>query len=383
VVDSNTYDITAWSLPYVYGLKSYATRQPVSLATEMQNTWKNNTVPSAEPYGYVIPWSGMASVKLVTQLMQKGIKLRVSELPFELEGNRFERGAVIVLKTSNQYYAGLWNEVRELANRFEVNLTAVSTGFVEKGNDFGSSHVRPLRSRRIALITGEGVSANAAGEIWHYFEKEIDYPVTLVNLNDLAQLNWNRYDVVIMPNGNYRFLNDKAAAETFRNWINSGGHVVALENAVAQLGRLDWAIKSKKAEEDESKETYAALKRYEDRERDYIPQMTPGSIYRVDLDNSHPLAFGYPPYYYTLKQDDAIYSFLKEGGWNVGVIKKEKQVAGFVGSRLKEKLQDGLLFGVQEIGRGTVTYLADDVLFRSFWENGKLMFANAVFQVGQ
>ena len=69
----------------------------------------------------------------------------------------------------------------------------------------------------------------------------------------------------------------------------------------------------------------------------------PGSIYKVELDNSHPLAFGYPDYYYTLKQDDNIYEFLKEGGWNVGVMKKDAQVAGFVGTKLKEKLKDGLL----------------------------------------
>ena len=37
-----------------------------------------------------------------------------------------------------------------------------------------------------------------------------------------------------------------------------------------------------------------------------------------------------------------------------------------------------MLFGVQDLGRGTITYLADDVLFRCFWENGKLMFANSV-----
>ncbi len=65
------------------------------------------------------------------------------------------------------------------------------------------------------------------------------------------------------------------------------------------------------------------------------------------------------------------------------MLKKERQVAGFVGSKLTNRLQDGLLFGVQEIGRGSVIYFTDDVMFRSFWENGKLMFSNAVFFVGQ
>ena len=110
---------------------------------------------------------------------------------------------------------------------------------------------------------------------------------------------------------------------------------------------------------------------------------TPGSIYKVDIDNTHPLMFGYPKYYYTLKMDNVVYEFMKEGGWNVGIIKKENQVAGFVGYKLNSKLKDGLLFGVQELGKGSVTYLTDDVLFRNFWENGKLMFCNAVFLVGQ
>jgi len=38
---------------------------------------------------------------------------------------------------------------------------------------------------------------------------------------------------------------------------------------------------------------------------------------------------------------------------------------------------------VQTLGRGTVVYMADDPVFRSFWENGKLLLGNAVFMVGQ
>jgi hypothetical protein len=110
---------------------------------------------------------------------------------------------------------------------------------------------------------------------------------------------------------------------------------------------------------------------------------TPGSIYRVDLDNSHPLAFGFPSYYYTLKQDDNVYDFLSDGGWNVGVIKKDGYTSGFTGSKAKEKLRDAMVFGVQQMGRGAIIYLTDDPLFRNFWENGKLLFCNAVFMVGQ
>ncbi len=384
VVDSNTYDITAWALPYAYGVNAYATKTAIPLGAAFSSSFQENAAASANPYGYVIPWTGLQSVKLVSQLLQKGIKLRYNEQPFETGGKKFDRGAIIILKTSNHYYADIWNVVRKLANEYKVTLTPVTSGFVDKGADFGSSKVHPMKARRIALLTGDGISPNAAGEVWHFFEQQIDYPVTLINVADFGRIKWSDYDLVIMPNGNYRFLTDKTLADQFKNWISAGGNVIAIENAVSQLAKQEWAIKSKKTDDSsDSKTAYEALRKFENRERDFIPTITPGSIFKVELDNTHPLGFGFPNYYYTLKQDDAIYEFIKEGGWNVGVLKKNKQIAGFVGSKLVGKLQDGLLFGTQDIDNGSITYLADDVLFRSFWENGKLMFSNAVFLVGQ
>ena len=244
--------------------------------------------------------------------------------------------------------------------------------------------MHPLKAPRVALLTGEGVGSNSAGEVWHFFEKTIDYPVTLINANDFVRITMSDFDVIIMPSGNYKFLNDKSSADQLKDWINKGGRLVAIEGGVSQMAKLDWSIKSKKTNDSsDKKDAYNALSIYEDRERDFLSSSIPGSIYKVDLDNTHPLAFGYPNYYYTLKQDDAMYEFIKEGGWNVGVIKKENQVAGFVGTKLKDKLKDGLLFGVQDMGSGAVVYIADDIAFRNFWENGKLMLCNAVFMVGQ
>jgi hypothetical protein len=123
------------------------------------------------------------------------------------------------------------------------------------------------------------------------------------------------------------------------------------------------------------------VKRYENRERDWIANNMPGAIYKVELDNSHPLAFGYGNTYFTLKLSDEIYEFMK-GGWNVGVIKKENQAAGFVGSKVQAKIKDGTVIGVQSLGGGTIVFFADNPVFRNFWENGKMLLANAVFLVG-
>jgi len=46
-------------------------------------------------------------------------------------------------------------------------------------------------------------------------------------------------------------------------------------------------------------------------------------------------------------------------------------------------LKNGLVIGTENYGRGNIVFFADDVLFRQFWQNGKLLFANAVFLAGE
>ena len=383
LVDSNTYDITAWSLPYAYGVKAFASK--IKLQTSATARPANSVNNVSDAYGYVLRWQGVQSAKALGQFLQKGIRVRFSETAFEVNGQQFDKGSLIIIKKGNEKSGNTLSAmVNEVCNANNIKANTISTGFVDKGFDFGSDKVHPLKAPRVALLTGEGVGSNSAGEVWHFFEKTIDYPVTLINANDFVRITMSDFDVIIMPSGNYKFLNDKSSADQLKDWINKGGRLVAIEGGVSQMAKLDWSIKSKKTNDSsDKKDAYNALSIYEDRERDFLSSSIPGSIYKVDLDNTHPLAFGYPNYYYTLKQDDAMYEFIKEGGWNVGVIKKENQVAGFVGTKLKDKLKDGLLFGVQDMGSGAVVYIADDIAFRNFWENGKLMLCNAVFMVGQ
>ncbi|HEX6332893.1 MAG TPA: M14 family metallopeptidase, partial [Flavisolibacter sp.] len=255
LADSLTYDITAWSLPYAYGLRAFATTQRLPAGNEVSLVTVSN--PATEPYAYVVRWDDVKSVRLAGRLMQKGIRLRFSQEPFESGGQVFGRGSMIILKTGNQYVPELWSTVRNLANQDQVQLYPVSSGFVDRGYDFGSNRIRPLKNKKVAVITGPGVSSTGAGEVWHFFDKEINYPVTLLNSDNLAGVRWGDFDVVILPSGNYRFLNDKASLEQFRSWINGGGQVIAIESAVAQLARLDFGLRAKREEDADTSDLYA------------------------------------------------------------------------------------------------------------------------------
>jgi hypothetical protein len=388
--DSATYDITAWALPYALGLEAYAVKEklpmPAGYGARTPRRQQAQTAEAADAYAYVIPWNSFASARLLASLLRKGVKVRYAEEPFESGGRRFERGSLIVTRAANRQSP---EELRSLITKavaetpdYHESIAPLASGFVDKGYDLGSGRVKFINPPRVALMAGEGTVANSVGEVWHYFERQLGYPVSMLNASDFNQLKLSDFDVLIMPEGNYRFLSDKNSSESLRDWIRSGGRVIALESAVAQMAGLDWAIKKKKTDEGKDGEE-SKLVRFEDREKEYLTASIPGAIYRIDLDNSHPLAYGYPSHYHSLRQDAGLYEYLKEGGWNVGVIGKDGYVTGFAGVKAKQKLRDGLVLGVQESGRGQIVYFADNPVFRSFWESGKLMLANAVFLVGQ
>ncbi|MBC7873695.1 MAG: zinc carboxypeptidase, partial [Ferruginibacter sp.] len=125
LADSVTYDITAWSLPYAYGLTAWASKDRITSNGE----WApSSRVPNVETeYGYILPWKGVKAVKAMAQLMKKGILLRYAENDFEINGNKFDRGAIIILKTSNKKFGkNLWQIVREVADGVGVQLFPVS-----------------------------------------------------------------------------------------------------------------------------------------------------------------------------------------------------------------------------------------------------------------
>jgi len=389
ISDSVTYDITAWSVPYVYGLQAYGLNAFAG-TTPAAKTTSPSPEASAGGYAYAVRWTGMNNVRFLTQLLGKGVKVRYAEQSFQSGGQDFEKGTLLIMSTGNSSLGnGLWPIVTAAARSTGITLYPILSGFVDKGADFGSDKVHFIHKPTIGLLTGEQVSSLDAGEVWHLFDQELDYPVSQLDAEDIGRLELKKYDVLILPSGSYRNLNDKAAAEPLRNWVREGGRFIAMGYTVEQISKLEWGLKAKgqedKKDDDKGKkdDDYSVLRRYGNRQRDEVMNNVPGSIYKVELDNSHPLAFGYPDRYYTLKQDDHVYEFIREGGWNVGVIKKDNYVSGFTGNKAKEKLKDGLVFGVQEMGRGEIIYMADDPLFRSFWENGKLLFCNAVFLVGQ
>ncbi len=391
---TNTYDITAWSIPYMFDLNSFATTSQITVEPLEQRT-EEYVVPAVDSKAaaYLANWESLEDAKFLAELFKADIKLRLANSPFQVNGQSFKPGTLIITRKGNQHMGDEFDQiVTNAAEKFRRELFTTPTSFVDSGKDFGSNNVSFLKPPRILALRGGGVSSLGFGEFWYFMEQELGYPITMVNVEDFGRVNLDDYDVIYMASGGYGSLLNENRMKALTDWLRSGGKIIAAEGAMNSfVGKNGFSLKryandeeqkelTQESEEDKEKR---ALTSYAERNNQFEDSRLPGAIFKLKFDNSHPLAFGYPNHYFTLKRSRSRYAYLPNG-WNVGIIENDQaHVAGVAGEKAKSSLVKSMVFGVDNVGRGNVVYMADNPLFRAFWENGKLMVANALFLVGQ
>ncbi|MGK0385766.1 MAG: hypothetical protein ACI849_000371 [Patiriisocius sp.] len=375
-----TYDITAWSVPYAYGLETIASENLISASgTRASNSTLNNNITAA---GYIATWNSMKDASFLAALLQNKINVRFTEKKLRFGGKDFDRGSLVITKSDNRSNPEFNQTLNDLANVHGRTLFASNTTFGDTRTDMGSPDIKMINAPKIAILKGDGVSSLSYGATWHFFETQLQYPLTHIDTRSMSMSKMARYNVLVLPEGRYgKLLNDNNIKD-LKKWIRSGGKVIAIGAAGRSfLNKKGFDLKNNEAEEEEDKEEKGNLTPYDQRERENVTNFITGSIYKLKLDPSHPLAYGYGDTYYSLKQGSTSFQFM-ENGYNVGYIKGDAEsVSGFSGETAKAKLKNSMVFGEARMGAGSVVYLSDNVLFRSFWENGKLFFANAIFFV--
>ena len=385
--DSLSYDLTAWALPYVYNLKVYALSDKIAADTGKVGIKKIiNLAGKNDTYAYVADFYGFDELKFTAALYNKKIKLRYSLKPFTLNGNSFNRGIIIVARGDNKHFNGDFDKiVTDAANECQVKLITTTTGLVDTGKDFGSVYSPLMMKKTVAMLCGEGTSASSVGELWYFFERELNYPITLLNTSTLEDIDLSDYEILILTSGSYSKLRD-----TIADYVKRGGRVIALENAVSVFAgvkttSLAKAIETRTAEQKAIEKKVKSddttlLKRYElQNERRYsLSERSAGSIYKVKLDDTHPFAFGLGKEWFIMKRT-AGYPFLTTGN-NIGYILEKEPVSGFAGFKYKDKIKNTLVIGSENIGSGEVIYITDNPYFRGFWKSGRVLLGNVILR---
>lgn len=380
--DSVTYDNTAWSIPYAFGLKTIASEKLVKANPTKKDTIYNQISNTAS--GYMVSWNHLNDAKFLAHLLKQNIKVRFTEKPLKTEGKLFDRGSLIIVRGDNKKITDLDNRVLNASNKFNRVLNPIQSGFSSNGPDFGSPDIKLVNKQKIAILSGESVSSTSYGAFWHFFEKQLNYPVVSINTSDFGQIDLNKYQVLIIPNGNYSTILNEKGLEKLQSWVKKGGKVIAISNAIkAFANKKGFILKTNKTKDEVKKEKDTInLISYGNREREAIKKQISGAIFKTNVDQTHPMAFGYTNTYFTFKTGSSSYKLLGGNNFNISYFNNNpEKISGFAGSDALKELKNSLVFGEERLGKGSVIYMVDDVMYRSFWENGKLFLVNAIFFV--
>ncbi|MEJ6505179.1 MAG: M14 family metallopeptidase [Crocinitomicaceae bacterium] len=359
--DSLTYDITAWSLPYAYGLDAYGFNGNIEVKFKLIPT--NITFPKPNCYAYVCKWNSMNSAAFLQSILAQKIAVKVARKEFQIEGEVFPVGTLVIPRGINQGVKNFDQIITSASSKAQIHIEPVASGYVSKGKDFGSSSYKEIYLPKVGVLSGGDLSPLNTGEIWHFFEKELALPFRMFRITELnGRGSIDDLDVIVLPEGEI----SSVQLDKLKLWIENGGRLIVFGDAAYNFTE-DFDISVKEVEID-----YSAT------EREELSSIITGAIYKCDLrSKSSSLSFGYDGYF-SLRQSAANFS-LKNGNTIIALPEKAEQVSGFVGYKARENQGNAMILGEEDFGRGSLVYFCDNPLFRGFWENGKLLVANALY----
>lgn len=383
--DSQFYDISSWTLPLAFNLPYAALDKKVWNAQLLGEKISATDVkratpePAAATYAYMLDWNDYHAPKALNFLLRQGLRAKVSMAPFKTTQRNYDRG-VVMIPTANQSKtpAEIHELVKQAIAKSGTPIYGESSGYTPEGSDMGSSTLRPLKTPKVLLVTGEGVSAYDAGEVWHLLDQRYEMEISLADANELGRLNLDRYTVVIMPDGGYTGT-PQGAVDQLKRWVQEGGVLIAMQGAVS------WAkdkglvgIEIKKEKEDTTKK--AARRPYEKQPDDSGAQVIGGAIVAATGDLTHPLLFGYQRERLPLFRQGTLMFEPAKNIYATPLVYTDKPLlSGYMSSKNLQLLGQSAAAVVGGLGRGRVICLADNPAFRAFWFGGNKLLANAIF----
>lgn len=383
--DSLFYDVTAWTMPLAFGLPYAEIKTPVTISNAKLvsiNPLKSTIIGSKNPYAYAIKWNEYYSPKVLYKLQEKGIKAKVATKIFKMLVNNKEESfdyGTIVIPTSIQSIGtdALEAVIKDAIDETGVDAYALPSGFAADGIDIGSNSFVHLKKPSVMMFGGVGTSATDVGEIWHLMDTRFNVPVSIVDVDRFGSINADRYNVIIMPSGSYNNLN-KNAQDKLKDWIGAGGTLIATEDATKWLssnGFTKTLFKSGDDKRDTTLQLPYYLRSDETRAKDMA-----GSLFEAKVDLTHPLGYGYTNPSVTIFKSNTLFMDKNNGAYDSPVMYTDQPLqSGYLYRGYKNVVKNTAAINVDNIGRGRVISMVDNLNFRAFWLGTSKMFMNAIY----
>ena len=409
------YDVTAWNLPLAGGVSAVWSGDRPGFATERMaipedalkapGGWDGEVawdrvggVTSRAQSGYVWAPGSAGSTRLLARLMEEGFNVAVSERPLVVGDTAFPAGSLIARVSRNS--ESLHERLDALAREAGVTVYPAATAFPSRGaTGIGSEVTRTLRSPRLAVVAGEGVSPTSYGSLWFVLERRIGKTFTAVRAEDVSAASLAEFDVIILPNGGgYERRFGESGIEALKGWVQRGGTLIGYAGGAQYLIEREELEVSYLAPDtaDLPPDTVATILEAVDRAapqgtilpptaspatRPDAPIAVPGTLLRGVLDANHWLTFGYAQQELPLLAQSLPLRFSTEGANPVVYADGDRLVlSGFVWPDNTFRTYANQPYAtVDEVGSGKMILFAEDPIYRAVFDAPMGLLMNAIF----
>ena len=379
--DSLFYDISSWTLPLAFGLENEELKNTSMIGEKVsiENAPKGKFTGGAQ-YAYAFESTEYLAPRSIYKLLHNNLRIKVATKAFHnSDGKRFGEGSIIIpLNEQDKSIQQIEYLLNEIANKDGLDIHTFNSGLDYKGVSLGSSSFLTVRKPEIAMLVGDGFSATDAGEVWHLLDTRYNIPVALVPVDVFNSSGIARYTTIIIPPSSGTLRISDAGKEKLRTWVQNGGVLIGLENALqwfnaAGIGRFE--MKKPPAKKDSvTSRPYNLIDAYSG------AQQTSGAIFQASADLTHPLLFGYyNPSIAIFKTNNVFMEKSKNAYGNPLVFTASPLLSGYISKENYDKLKNSSIVGVSVMGQGRIIGFTDNISFRAFWFGTNKMLTNAVF----
>ena len=371
--DSLFYDVSAWTFPLAFNL-NYDESVTTSIAGEKITELKMEagSVNNKSNYAYLMEWHEYYSPKALNSILNKGLRAKVGMKQFSLEGKDYDYGTILIPVQNQKLNADeLHKFLEKVADNSSINIYGVNTGLTQ-GIDLGSNQFRALSIPKVGLLVGDGVRSYDAGEIWHLFDTRYDMKITKLDVNRVARMDLDRYNVIIAPSSGGL---SEGTIKTLKNWTENGGTLIGFRSA------LNW-LKSKEFVKLEFKknERIAENITYEQRSDYSGAQVIGGAIFEVEQDRSHPINFGYSGDKISMFRNNTLFMEADKQSYNNPLkYSKNPLMSGYISKPNLDSLAGTVPYKSKRLKGGKVVVFTDNTNFRAFWYGTNKLLMNAIF----
>ncbi len=377
--DSLFYDVSAWTLPLAFDLEyTYVDGRKAATVVKGElhqiDVTPEVSIEKAN-YAYLFRWDDYLAPKFLNRLFEADLRIKVATDPFQLAGESFDRGTIIVpVQTQDMNGDELFDIIRNAQSQVPVNVIASGTGN-STGINLGSPTVRSIDKPEIAIIVEGGVNSYDAGEVWHLLDNRFDISLSLIPMRVFNRIDLGRYNTIIMVNGSYSGLNS-STVDKLKTWVRNGGNIVAMKSANNWLDSQEFInLDFSRSKSDSSgRDDYANLSRARG------AQVTGGTIFETNIDITNPLGYGYRDRSLPIFVNSNIFFEVTKNPYAYPVqLTNDPLLSGYVSEENYARIKDKAAVIVSQMGAGKVISLSFNPNFRAFWYGTNRLFLNAIY----